>query len=116
MKVYFEDGRLIPFNPEIAHCEFTIDAANGVSFCQNRLDICSKYYPGCAIYTNSLMALNNRYIGNEELRVPELYLRNRETLKFERADKLTDKEIRQPHNLMQMYLNGAFDSYIEYPD
>ena len=29
---------------------------------------------------------------------------------FTRIDKLTDKEIREGHNIERMYINGAFDS------
>lgn len=114
MKIYFEDGPLIPFEPE-PDCEFRIDAANGHSFCENRLRTAKEHYPDCAIYTNSLVALDNRFVWNDELKVPELYLRDRKTCKFVRVDELTDRELREGHALMKMYINRAFDNYVAYP-
>ena len=115
MKIYFEDGQLIPYSPDTSHCEFRIDAANGTSFCENRLETALRFYPNCTIYTNSLLALNNKYVWDDKNKVPELYVRDSKTVKFERIDRLTDKEIRKAHNLMQMYINGAFDNYVAYP-
>lgn len=114
MKVYFEDGALIPFESD-NDCDFWIDAANGHSFCEYRLRIAKEHYPDCAIYTNSLVALDNRFVWNDKLKVPELYLRDRKTLKFVRVDELTDRELREGHALMKMYINGAFDNYVAYP-
>lgn len=114
MKIYFEDGALV-FNLLEVDCDFRIDAANGHSFCENRLRAAKECYPNCSIYTNSLTALDNRFVWNDELKVPELYLRDRKTLKFVRVDELTDRELREGHALMKMYLNGAFSNYVAHP-
>ena len=64
--------------------------------------------PTVSVYTNSLVALKNSYCWNDELQVSELYLRSSKTGDFVRVGTLTDKEIRKPHNLMSMWINGAF--------
>lgn len=114
MKIYFEDGALA-FNLLEVDCDFRIDAANGHSFCEKRLRTAKERYPNCAIYTNSLVALDNKFVWNDELKVPELYLRDRTTQKFVRVDELTDRELREGHALMKMYINGAFDNYVAHP-
>ena len=119
MKIYFEDGKLdnialVKFETGCKF-DFTVDAANGYSFCEDRFEISAHFHPNCAIYTNSLVALSNKYVWNEELGVPELYLRHKDTLQFTRVDALTTRELRQGHNLMKMYMAGEFDSSKTYP-
>lgn len=109
MKIYFEDGALKQ-DQQSAGVEYlySIDAANGYKFCRSMLEYTKYCYPDCTIYTNSIIALSNNYCWNSAENVPELYLRDAKTKKFVRVDKLTDKEIRKPHNLMHMYINSAF--------
>lgn len=119
MKIYFEDGKLqdvalIKFETG-CDFDFTVDAANGYSFCEDRFEITKRFHPECSIYTNSLMALDNRYVWNDQLGVPELYLRHKDTCVFTRIDKLTTRELRQGHNLMKMYMAGEFDSLKLHP-
>lgn len=113
MKIYFEDGPI----KEKEFCGvdylYSIDAANGYSFCRNVLNHAKKSYPNCTIYTNSIIALNNDYCWNDVDHVCELYLRDIITGKFVRADMLTDKELRKFHNLMHLYINNGFKKFIE---
>lgn len=107
MKIYFEDGRLTQ-SSDVPDFNFMIDAGWGVSQNENSLDNILKIVPDCVIYTNSLVALHNRYCWNPSLRIPELYLRAGENKAFTRVDHLTDRELREGHNLMALYRNGGF--------
>lgn len=108
MKIYFEDGRLLSKSQLDFKYDFFIDAKNGYSFCQERLDIAKRYYRGCTIYTNSLVALDNRYAWNEDLGVSEIFMRDEKTQNFYRIDELTQRELRRPHNIMKMYMANEF--------
>lgn len=114
MKIYFEDGELKP-NRHTAGVDYlySIDASRGYSSCRNILSYTKQAYPNDSIYTNSIIALNNKYCWNDIENVPELYLRDIKTKKFVRVDNLTDKEIRKAHNLMCMYINNCFKQSIE---
>lgn len=110
MKIYFEDG---PLDIKLARLEFDydffIDARNGYSFCEDKLEIMEHFHSDKTVYTNYLNALNNRWVWNDKLKVPELYIRNEEH-NFTRVDKLTTRELRQGHNLMKLYMNGEFET------
>lgn len=114
MKIYFEDGQLNIFALELPNVAHYIDASCGYSANQRLLDKFKKneemHNTSISIYTNSLIALSNKYCWNSELKLPELYLREYKDGPFVRVTELTDKEIHQVHNLMQMYINGAFHS------
>lgn len=107
MRIYFEDGRLI-CTSDVPDFNFMVDAGWGVQNNQSAMDLYLKLVPDCTIYTNSLVALSNRYCWNSELGVPELYLRAGEDKIFTRVDALTDRELREGHNLMALYRNGGF--------
>ena len=116
MKIYFEDGELIstpylPFNNY-----YKIDAKYGPKHNRDRLDNFRENNPDCIIYTNSLIALSNEYAWNEELGVPEIYIRAGEYMCFARIDTLTEKELRYAHNICKMYLAGSFDPTISMAD
>ena len=108
MKIYFEDGELVqsgylPFTHYIV-----VHAASGVSSNIAVLDDIKETEPDATVYTNSIMAFSNEYAWNEELKVPEIYIRAGEHMIFTRIDKLTEKELRRAHNLAKMYVAGAF--------
>lgn len=110
MKIYFEDGRLRDCELLFFDYDYEVDAKDGYMCNREELDGIKDTYGGSKIYTNSLVALDNRYCWNDELKVPELYVRAGEEQDFVRVDELTNKEIRASHNLLQLYINGEFHS------
>ena len=114
MKIYFEDGELVnskylPFNDYYRK----VDAKYGPKQNQSDLDEIKEYDRECCVYTNSLIALSNEYAWNEELEVPEIYIRAGEHMNFHRIDELTERELRFAHNICKMYLAGSFDTIIK---
>lgn len=109
MKIFFEDGILngsdeLPF----IRCVI-VNAASGVSRNISVLDQLAEDEPDAIVYTNSIFAFSNEYAWNEELKVPEIFIRSGEKREFVRIDKLTTKELRYAHNLAKMYVAGSFD-------
>lgn len=119
MKVYFEDGhlRMMPNVYGVPKDCHIINASEGYSSTklelQEMLSLEELNETDIIVYTNSIVALSTDYCWNDELKVPELYLRTLDD-KFTRVDQLTDKEIHKPHNLMQMFMNGAFKHHPRY--
>lgn len=109
MKIYFEDGKLVSSICLPFKCDRKIDARSGYSKNSADLDYLNCYQPNATIYTNSLLALDNKYCWNKDLQVPELYIRAGEHMVFTRIDKLTTRELREGHNLMKLYVNGEFE-------
>lgn len=110
MKIYFEDGELrhhtqIPFEVDLV-----VQANLGVSQNIYILDQFAEHQPDATVYTNSIFAFSNRYAWNEELKVPEIYIRAGEHMEFTRIDKLTTRELREGHNLAKMYVSGEFEN------
>ena len=112
MKIYFEDGRLMDIaeiNSDIGY--IMIDAYYGFTHCYDKL---MKYKDdeklsgiNIPIYTNFSAALNNKFAWNKELQVPEIYLRKNGN--WVRIDELTDRELREGHNIEKMWITGAFE-------
>lgn len=107
MKIYFEDGLLNTINYPI-DAEYIIDATYGVTNNIDILDELKELNEPLIIYTNSIFAFDNRYAWNEELKVPEIYIRTGEDRVFTRIDKLTNRELKEGHNLAKMYISGEF--------
>lgn len=111
MKIYFEDGKLKDDNEiqrEIPHeINLVLNAEYGFSFCKLALWKLQQTNNRATVYTNMITALNNDYAWNEEMDVPEIYIRNDDG-KFTRIDKLTKRALRKAHNIMRMYMAGAF--------
>lgn len=111
MKIYFEDGVLTATQHLKLGCKRTVNASTGYS---NNVDVLNKWkyeYPeNDAIYTNSLAALSNHYCWNDELGIPELYIRSSKTNEFVRVDELTNRELRAEDDLLNLYLSGEFNS------
>jgi len=110
MKIYFEDSELrndhqLPFTPD-----FRVDATRGVSRTLASLDTIAEYHPDSIIYTNSILALDNRYAWNTELQLPEIYIRAGEHMVFTRIERLTTRQLTESHNLAKLYLAGEFNS------
>lgn len=116
MKIYFEDGELCTskYLP-ITNYE-KVDAKYGISANMIRLDLLQKTEPNATVYTNSIMAFHNKYAWNEELEVPEIYIRAGEHMIFTRIDKLTNRELRRAHNLAKMYVAGEFENEFNYKE
>ena len=116
MKIYFEDGKLhkydgtLPFDRNY----FELSADDGPSENLKMLDFYKQLKPGytLVIYTNSIFALNNEYAWDNELKVPEIYLRTGFNI-FTRIDQLTSRELREGHNIAHMYIAGEFEEYME---
>jgi hypothetical protein len=110
MKIYFEDGLLRNSidNPSI-ETYTVISAIHGVSLNINDLEeLKQKNDDSIVIYTNSICAFSNRYAWNPELQAPEIYIRAGEDMVFTRIDELTERELREGHNLAKMYVAGEF--------
>ena len=109
MKIYFEDGELMHISLIPVAVDFKISASEGVTRNIEALDLINMHRHEATVYTNSIFALHNMYAWNEELKVPEIYIRAGEHMMFTRIDKLTNRELRQGHNLAKMYVAGEFD-------
>ena len=107
MKIYFEDGELVHYTQLPIEVDVAIQANRGVSQNLYMLDMFSEH-KDATVYTNSILAINNKYAWNNELKVPEIYIRAGEHMVFTRIDKLTERELKQGHNLMKMYLSNEF--------
>lgn len=111
MKVYFEDGMLNDrtawnLDRELQSVIEVLDASYGISTTKNVLDTLN---PDSVVYTNSLIAFNNKYAWNETLGVPEVYVRGGYSdWCWTRIDELTDRELCEGHNLAKLYLAGEF--------
>ena len=90
MKIYFEDGELVQSGYFANYNR--INAKYGVSANMVRLDVLRKTEPDAIVYTNSILAFSNEYAWNEELKVPEIYIRAGEHMIFTRIDKLTTRD------------------------
>lgn len=110
MKIYFEDGELMKCVQVELGAIHRVDGKYGFLQNQQTLDTYNEYYRDqpVSIYTNSLVALSNEYCWNDELKVPELYIRPGVGREFVRVDKLTIKILRQAHNLRRLYMMNAF--------
>ena len=113
MIIYFEDGSLTNESVYSITGEelIKVDAAHGYTANYNKLVAIDKERDfNTRIYTNSLVALSNRWCWDEENKIPQLYIRN-ENSEWESITHFTDRELRQGHNLEKMYVNGVFNIY-----
>ena len=108
MKIYFEDGELLNTKNLSFNWDNCVDARYGYSQNIKVLDMFNEVNPKMVIYTNQITALDNIYAWNEELEVPEIYIRAGEYMAFTRIDELTNRELRRGHNIMKMYISGEF--------
>ena len=112
MKIYFENGRLLPQPMLPFHFNRKIDAAEGYSYCEDLMWKLKETNPDCVVYTNMVTLLSNTYAWNKELGVPEIYMRN-DNGEFTRIDKLAQGQIRYAQNVMAMYRAGVFGNIWE---
>lgn len=111
MKIYFEDGLLKwdDYSKFIDDYDYVVrvNAMEGPNMCIKFLDHFKGKYPDCTIYTNSIFAFSNKYAWNSRLKIPEIYIRD-ENDEWTRIDELTNRELKQGHNLAKMYIAGEF--------
>lgn len=107
MKIYFEDNWLVPWT-QMPVTDAVLNAGAGISLNTRSFEDLLKHHPDATVYTNSFVALDNKYCWNAELGVPELYIRERPNGEFIRVDQLTNRELREGHNLLKMYCSGEF--------
>jgi hypothetical protein len=110
MKIYFEDDELRHYTQIPFEVDLVVQASRGVTQNIEILDLFAKSQPNATVYTNSIFAFNNMYAWNEELNVPEIYIRAGEHMTFTRIDNLTKRELRRGHNLAHMYVAGEFNT------
>ena len=108
MKIYFEDGELKRPNSINFRYRYLVDAKYGYTSNAALLNCIKNLDNDASVYTNSVIALNNDFAWNDALKVSEIYLIKED--EFIRIDNLTDKELRRPHNIMKMYMAGAFNN------
>ena len=111
MKIYFEDSFLSrPDFPEYNEESIFVTKLDGVAgpgMNIAMLDYYKEKHPNCVIYTNAIFAFSNKYAWNSKLKVPEIYIRDEDDV-WTRIDELTNRELRQAHNLAKMYIAGEF--------
>lgn len=110
MKIYFEDGELKHYSEIPFRVDSVIQASRGVTQNIELLTALMNWNPNATIYTNSIFAFDNKYAWNDDVKAPEVFIRAGRNKEFIRIDKLTDKELRRPHNLAHMYVSGAFNT------
>ena len=111
MKILFYDGDVRQWcrPTNIGRNYHILDAARGPSDNIERLELARLNYYDCVIFTNSLVALDHRYGWNKKENHTDIYFYVESKHDFVRCDELTDREIREGHNIMKMFMNGVFD-------
>ena len=114
MKIYFEDGYLlesqeitkqIPYSQQDGLC--VVRAERGISQCVAELENLLKHYNESTVYTNFTGAIDNKYVWNTDLKIPELFIRDIHG-KWTSIVNLTTRELRSSHNLYKLYVAGEF--------
>jgi hypothetical protein len=113
MKIYFEDGKLLPQDMLPFKYDHKIDAGEGYSYCEDALQYLRANEPRSVVYTNTITALCNIFAWNRDYGVFEIYMRCENDNAFHRIDKLTQRELREAHNIMKMYMANEFGNLLE---
>lgn len=96
-------------------CGYVIGAADGIesNLClMERLH--SRSTTAWNILTNQVILLDHKYCWNSSLPVPErAYIYEPFQEKFYHIQELTDRELREAHNLYKLYLNGGLEKWEE---
>lgn len=111
MKIYFEDGQLLPQSMLSFKYDHAIDAGEGYSYCENAMWWLHDHEPNSVVYTNMVTILSNTFAWNEALKVPEIYMRN-VNKEFTRIDELACGQIRYAQNVSAMYRAGVFGNIL----
>ena len=84
-----------------------ISAADGPTRVMDWMDGYYDVRPNGTVITNSVIILDNTYAWNNGTNSCDIWFwKNGEWVNIQDT---TEREIRQGHNIMHMYLNGAFD-------
>jgi hypothetical protein len=114
MKIYFEDGDLRDYTSKytgiLETVGWSLNASHGVTENIEVLDYLLREKPNTVVYTNSIFAFHNMYAWNEALKAPEIFIRAGEAGTWVRIDKLTNRELKEGHNLAKMYVAGEFEN------
>lgn len=107
MRIYFEDGKLLPISlADIGKCHI-LDAAYGPSACKKDLDLYCRVCPQDSVYTNYLGAMSFDYSWDKENDRCECYIRNSNGY-WTNIQNMTNRELRFAHNVPKMYMAGEF--------
>lgn len=111
MKILFYDGDIREgFCPSSFSNYSKLNATCGYTNVIKTLDLYKEVLSKDAtILTNSIVALDHRYGWDEKENHTDIYFYVESKHDFVRCDELTEKEIRKEHNIMKMFMNGAFD-------
>ena len=114
LKIYFEDSRLYNTDTLSFEPDYVVDASLGVTHSLNYLnnldELSRMRNKDFILYTNSILALSNRYAWNEKTNSSEIYIRRWKDEDFININDLTNREIRYAHNIAKMYINGEFNN------
>lgn len=111
MKILFYDGDIRWWSRPTSFSNYNILSASW-GYTDNIKELNAyreKFGEDTTILTNSIVALDHRYGWNEKENHTDIYFYVESKHDFVRCDELTEKEIRKEHNIMKMFMNGAFD-------
>lgn len=111
MKILFYDGDIRWWSRPTSFSNYNrLDASWGYTDNIKTLDLyMEKLGEDTIVLTNSLVALDHRYGWNEKENHTDIYFYVESKHDFVRCDELTEREVRRGHNIMKMFMNGAFD-------
>lgn len=111
MKILFYDGDIRWWSRPTSFSNYnTLNASGGYTNNIEELNAyMDKFGKDTTILTNSIVALDHRYGWNEKENHTDIYFYVESKHDFVRCDELTEKEIREGHNIMKMFMNGVFD-------
>lgn len=111
MNIYFVDGEIITHDClKIKSAPlFTVDARNGYSYVDSKLEELKNKFPNADVLTNSIVALDNYYAWDEKTSSPNIWIKCASG-NFVKITELTNRELREGHNLMKMYMAGEFEA------
>lgn len=93
-------------------CGYVIGAGDGVEANVTLMEKLCKDSARWNVLTNQIVLLDHKYCWDEAFAIPErAYIFEPMQEKFYHIQELTDKEIRECHNIMRMYLNGGLNKW-----
>ena len=110
MIIYFEDGDITNEAVYSTTGEelIKVDAGMGFTHCRNRLKWIDDNFPfDTKVYTNSLDAFSNYWCWDEQNKIPQIYIRNKNN-EWKNITHFTNRELRRAMNLEKLYINGEF--------